>query len=168
MRLVDWIMKMNSDSLRSEPKSDIRDFLERRANLLTVGINLAVQIKRTVKSLIMSHELTRTSLSPERLKDILQAVEMLKAIEIEFKTKKFIINQWVVLMNRNIADKINEILKYVPGIVQTKKLKDPLNLWLTYLAQTITKSLNGGFNLLRKTVVNHCKCLIFDNIFEKE
>jgi hypothetical protein len=135
MRLVDWIMKMNSDSLRSEqPKSDIRVFLERRANLLTVGINLAVQIKRTVKSLIMSHELTRTSLSPERLKDILQAVEMLKAIEIEFKTKKFIINQWVVLMNRNIADKINAILKYVPGIVQTKKLKDPLNLWLTYLA----------------------------------
>jgi hypothetical protein len=54
---------MNSDSLRSEPKSDIRDFLERRANLITVGINLAVQIKRTVKSLIMSHDLTRTSLS---------------------------------------------------------------------------------------------------------
>jgi hypothetical protein len=168
MRLVDWIMKMNSDSLRSEPKNDIRDFLERRANLITVGINLAVQIKRTVKSLIMSHELTRTSLSPERLKDILQGVEMLKAIEIEFKTKKFIINQWVVLMNRNIADKINEILKYVPGIVQAKKLKEPLNLWLTYLASTITKSLNGGFNLLRKTVVNHCKCLIFDNILEKE
>jgi hypothetical protein len=69
-----------------------------------------------------------------QLDNILQAVEMLKAIEIEFKTKKFIINQWVVLMNRNIADKINEILKYVPGIVQAKKLKDPLNLWLTYLA----------------------------------
>lgn len=59
---------------------------------------------------------------------------MLKAIEIEFKTKKFIINQWVVLMNRNVADKINEILKYVPGIVQNKKFKEPLNLWLTYLA----------------------------------
>jgi hypothetical protein len=59
---------------------------------------------------------------------------MLKAIEIEFKTKKFIINQWVVLMNRNLADKINGVLKYVPGIVQTKKLKEPLNLWLTYLA----------------------------------
>ena len=36
------------------------------------------------------------------------------------------------------------------------------------MASTITKSLNGGFNLLRKTVVNHCKCLIFDNIFEKD
>jgi hypothetical protein len=42
---------------------------------------------------------------------------MLKAIEVEFKTKKFIINQWVVLMNRNIADKINDILRYVPQIV---------------------------------------------------
>jgi len=93
---------------------------------------------------------------------------MLKAIEIEFKTKKFIINQWVVLMNRNLADKINDILKNIPAIVQAKKLKEPLNLWLTYLGQTITQSLNGGFNLLRKTVVNHCKCLIFDNILEKE
>jgi hypothetical protein len=63
MRLIEWIMKMNSDKLRSEPKNDIRLFLERRATLITDGIDLAVQIKRTVKSLIMSHDLTRTSLS---------------------------------------------------------------------------------------------------------
>ena len=31
---------------------------------------------------------------------IIQAVEMLKAIEIEFKTKKFLINKWVILINR--------------------------------------------------------------------
>ena len=35
---------------------------------------------------------------------------MLKAIEVEFKTKKFIINQWVVLINRNIATEISTIL----------------------------------------------------------
>jgi len=28
---------------------------------------------------------------------------MLKAIETEFKTKKFMINKWVVLMNRNLG-----------------------------------------------------------------
>jgi hypothetical protein len=33
---------------------------------------------------------------------------------------------------------------------------------------TITTTLGGGYNLLRKTVVNHCKCLIFDNILEAE
>jgi hypothetical protein len=40
----------------------------------------------------MIHEATRTSLHQDRLKDILQGVEMLKAIEIEFKTKKYLIN----------------------------------------------------------------------------
>jgi hypothetical protein len=49
---------------------------------------------------MMMHDATGMSLSQERLKDILQAVEMLKAIEIEFKTKKFMINQIIILMNR--------------------------------------------------------------------
>jgi hypothetical protein len=70
----------------------MRDFLERRANLITVGINLAVQIKRTIKGLMMSQLITGERMQPERLRDILQGVEMLKAIEVEFKTKKFIIN----------------------------------------------------------------------------
>jgi hypothetical protein len=35
---------------------------------------------------------------------------MLKAIEVEFKTKKYIINQWVVMINRNIATEITNIL----------------------------------------------------------
>lgn len=39
--------------------------------MIVIGINLATQIKRTVKSLLMIHEATRTSLSNERLKDIL-------------------------------------------------------------------------------------------------
>lgn len=77
-----------------------------------VGINLATQIKRTVKSLLMFHEALRAQLPSDRLKDILQAVEMLKAIEIEFKTKKYLINQWVVLINRNIANEISNILAY--------------------------------------------------------
>jgi len=86
-------MKMNSDTLRSEPSTgNMRDFLERRANLITVGINLAVQIKRTIKGLMMSQMITGERMQPERLRDILQGVEMLKAIEVEFKTKKFIIN----------------------------------------------------------------------------
>lgn len=80
--------------------------------MIVIGINLATQIKRTVKSLLMIHEATRTSLSNERLKDILQAIEMLKAIEIEFKTKKYLINQWVVQINRNIATEISNILAF--------------------------------------------------------
>lgn len=36
---------------------------------------------------------------------------MLKAIETEFKTKKFMINKWVVLMNRNLGTKITATLR---------------------------------------------------------
>lgn len=90
---MDWIVKLNSDVLKEGPRpGNEREYLEKLANLIVVGINLAVQIKRTTKSLMMIHEITGTSLHAERLKDILQAVEMLKAIEIEFKTKKFMIN----------------------------------------------------------------------------
>jgi hypothetical protein len=60
----------------------------------------------------MIHEALRVKLPKERLKDILQAIEMLKAIEIEFKTKKYLINQWVVLINRNIATEISNILAF--------------------------------------------------------
>lgn len=167
MRLVDWIVKMNSDSLKAAPRGDESEFLERRANLIVMGINLAVQIKRTMKSLMMIHDFTASALNPERLKDILQAVEMLKAIEIEFKTKKFIINQWVVLMNRNLCDKITHLLHQGMQNLQKKKLKDPLTTWVPYLMNTIVNSLHGSYNLLRKTVVNHCKCLVFEDILGK-
>lgn len=51
--------------------------------------------------------------------------------------------------------------------VYKKKLKDNLAVWIPYLMKTITGSLNGGYNLLRKTVVTHCKCLISDDILGK-
>ena len=71
MRLVDWIIKMNSDFLRAEVYNEDPKYLERRAHLIVVGINLATQIKRTVKSLLMIHEALRVKLPKERLKDIL-------------------------------------------------------------------------------------------------
>jgi hypothetical protein len=42
MQLVDWIIKMNSDSLRAMNRNEEREFLERRGNLIVMGINLAV------------------------------------------------------------------------------------------------------------------------------
>lgn len=92
---------------------------------------------------------------------------MLKAIEIEFKTKKFMINQWVVLMCRNLGDKITELLAGAQANVQKKKYKEPMSTWVPYLMNTVVMSLNGNFNLLRKTVVTHCKCLIAEDILGK-
>ena len=51
--------------------------------------------------------------------------------------------------------------------VYKKKFKEPLNVWVPYLMNTVIGSLNGSYNLLRKTVVTHCKCLIFEDILGK-
>lgn len=42
---------------------------------------------------------------------IIQTIEMLKAIEIEFKTKKFLINKWVVLINRQTCEIITKVIE---------------------------------------------------------
>jgi len=63
---------------------------------------------------------------------------MLKAIEIEFKTKKYMINQWVVLINRNIANEISGILGLALQNLKSGKLKDWPLKWMQYLMQTIT------------------------------
>lgn len=39
---------------------------------------------------------------------------MLKAIDIEFRTKRYLINQWIVLINRYTSEIIDQII--VKGI----------------------------------------------------
>jgi WASH complex subunit 7, N-terminal len=72
MRLVDWIVRLNSDVIKQGPRpGGDREYLERLANIIVQGINLAVQIKRTMKTLMMLYDITGASLNAERLKDIL-------------------------------------------------------------------------------------------------
>lgn len=42
---------------------------------------------------------------------ILKSIEMLKAIEVEFKSKKFLINKWVVIINRHTCERITKIIE---------------------------------------------------------
>ena len=70
-------------------------------------------------------------------------------------------------MNRNLGDKIKGILDGGIQSVQKRKFKEPLNVWVPYLIKTVAGSFNGGYNLLRKTVVTNCKCLIFEDILTK-
>jgi hypothetical protein len=67
------------------------------------------------------HQASGLQISQERLKDVVWAVQMLKAIEIEFKTKKYMINQWVVLINRFLCEEINVIVE--EGMKNIYKLK---------------------------------------------
>ena len=55
---MNWIIKMNSDAIldTNYPNKDVdrnADFLKIRANLIIHGLDMATEIKRHVKSLIL-------------------------------------------------------------------------------------------------------------------
>jgi hypothetical protein len=71
-----------------------------RAQMIQAGIQLATEIKRTMKSFLLLVQENKSNLRKEMFPHIIKSIEMLKAIEVEYKTKKFLINKWVVLVNR--------------------------------------------------------------------
>ena len=92
---------MNSDSLKdSDAMLQDKNFLKIRANQIANGIQLATEIKRSLKIYLLLFQENDAQMPRAAFPVIIQAVEMLKAIEIEFKTKKFLINKWVILINR--------------------------------------------------------------------
>ena len=97
---------------------------------------------------------------------IIKSIEMLKAIEVEFKTKKFLINKWVVLVNRFTCEHIIRLIE--SGMPQIYKIKKPniQNNMLT-LIMTILECYKGGYNALRKTVVRHSMNLVSEEVFDK-
>ena len=48
-----------------------------------------------------------------------------------------------------------------------KKKKSSSFDQMFYLMKTIIGSFNGGYNILRKTVVSHCKNLVNEEVFSK-
>ena len=97
-----------------------------RTRLVTSGIKLATEIKRALKQFLMLYELNDTQVHQSKFSLIVQAIEMLKAIEIEFKTKKFLINKWVVLINRQTCENITLLLEKGLQVVYGMKKKEQL------------------------------------------
>jgi hypothetical protein len=97
IKLVQWIVKMNSGALvdaklPSKDQSANTEFLKIRANLIITGLDMATELKRNVKNLILMYQICSQQPSKTRLHDIVRCIEMLKAIDIEFKTKRYLIN----------------------------------------------------------------------------
>jgi len=56
LRLVPWIVKMNSDLLKDNVSMTMnKDFLKQRSLMILDGVKLAVEIKRCVKNLLLMH-----------------------------------------------------------------------------------------------------------------
>ena len=90
------------------------EFLKVRANLIIAGLEMATELKRHVKTLLLMYQACKKQPSKQRLHDIVRSVEMLKAIEIEFNKKRYLINQWISLINRYTSEMIDQII--VKGI----------------------------------------------------
>ena len=109
VKLVQWVIKMNSDAMfdlkfQAKDYRDSKEFLTIRANLIIQGLDLAAEIKKSMKTLILLYQTCGKQPAKTRLHDIYRCIQMLKSIEIEFRTKRFIINQWVILINRYTSE----------------------------------------------------------------
>ena len=89
---------------------------------------------------------------------------MLKAIEIEFRTKRYLISKWVILINRYSCEFITKILEGGMGKVYQMKPGNLQTNALT-LVSTILESYKGGFNTVRRTVIKHCLNLVNYGIY---
>ena len=61
VKLVQWVVKMNSDALQDSQKmkgniASNTEFLKIRANLIITGLDMATEIKRNVKNLILMYQ----------------------------------------------------------------------------------------------------------------
>ena len=102
-----------------------------------------------------------------RLHDIIRCIEMIKSIEVQFRIKKVAINQWVILINRYTAEKVDQII--VKGIDQVGKMyaKGQFYEDMMFLLTTIYQSHQGGNNFMRTTVINHCFNLMTTSVLNE-
>ena len=103
---------MNSDQLKdSDRMLQDKTFMKVRAQMIQTGIQLATEIKRNMKSFLLLVKANRSNLKKELFPHIIKSVEMLKAIEVEYRTKKFLVNKWVILVNRFTCEQITRIIE---------------------------------------------------------
>jgi hypothetical protein len=90
---------------------------------------------------------------------------MLKAIEIEFNKKRYLINQWISLINRYTSEMIDQII--VKGINSVGQWYSKGQFYedMMFLLTTIYESHQGGHNFMRSTVIYHCFNLMKGQVF---
>ena len=89
MRVVVWIIEANGRLFTSLEEGDqLERVVEKRAITIVKGINLAYEIKRSVKQLMFLHQAFGKNLDSDLLNGILQCVEMLKSMEETMERKR--------------------------------------------------------------------------------
>jgi WASH complex subunit 7 len=171
MRVVTWIIEVNSRLFTSLDDGDkIELIVERRAMVLIRGINMAYEIKRTIKQLLFLHQAFGKNLNQDILNGILQCIEMLKSMEEAIEKKSVRLNNYTYIMLKIFVDKI--IRKMRQAQVQLKRAQpDPGTAAVLAALKMSLRILKDGFGSARESVFLHCLDFLSHStksVFKKE
>jgi len=145
MKVVTWIIEVNSRLFTSLEEGDkLEKIVELRAQVIIKGINMAYEIKRTVKQLLFLHQAFGKNLDQDILNGVLQCIEMLKSMEEAIEKKSSRLNNYTYIMQKVFTNKIITKLKDAQVLLRRAK-PDPGTASVLAALKMALRILNGGF-----------------------
>lgn len=171
MKVVTWIIEVNGRLFSSLEEGDrMQEIVERRARIIIRGINMAYEIKRTVKQLLFLHQAFGKNLEQDLLNGILQCVEMLKSMEETIEKKSTRLNNYTFIMEKVFVDKIIQKLKASQALLRRER-QDPATSCILAALKMALRILKDGFGSCRETIFLHCMDFLAHSsktVFKKE
>ena len=122
MRVVTWIIEVNGRLFSALEEGDRLELVvENRARIIIKGINMAYEIKRTVKQLLFLHQAFGKNLEQNILDGILQCIEMLKSMEETIMRKNTRLSNYTFIMQKVFVSKIIRKLQESQGLLKRAK-----------------------------------------------
>lgn len=171
MKVVTWIIEVNGRLFTVLEEGDrMEEVVEKRARIIIRGINMAYEIKRTVKQLLFLHQAFGKNLDQEILNGILQCIEMMKSMEETVQKKSIRLNNYTFIMEKVFVNKIIKKLQDSQALLRRAK-EDPATRCLLAALKMALRILKGGFGTARETIFLHCMDFLAHStksVFKKE
>lgn len=171
MRVVTWIIEVNGRLFSVLEEGDkLEEVVEMRARIMIKGINMAYEIKRTVKQLLFLHQAFGKNLEQNILNGVLQCIEMLKSMEETVEKKSTRLNNYTFIMQKVFINKIIKKLQDSQTLLRRAK-QDPATSCLLAALKMALRILKEGFGTARETIFLHCLDFLAHSsktVFKKE
>jgi len=171
MRVVTWIIEVNGRLFSVLEDGDRLDVVvENRAHIIVKGINMAYEIKRTLKQLLFLHQAFGKNLEQNILNGILQCIEMLKSMEETIQRKSTRLSNYTFVMQKVFVNKIIRKLQDSQTLLRRAK-QDPATACMLAAIKMALRILRGGFGTARETIFLHCMDFLAHSsksVFKKE
>jgi len=155
MKVVVWIIEVNGRLFSALEESDkLENLVDRRAQTIIKGINMAYEIKRTVKQLLFLHQAFGKNLDKDILNGILQCIEMLKSMEESIEKKSARLNNFTFIMEKVFVNRIIRKLQESQSLLRRTNDDLAVNAMLAALKMAL-RILKGGYGNIRESIFLH-------------